>query len=437
MKKRIRILISAGCVTILAIAWIITIGSASPAQKQLELISQAAVFAQDGLYVRAVPILEEAAGYNAAYTLAAEEHLKAAYLALADTRGYTRKYTNLLEKQMNRKEVSSEIYAEAANYYLGKSRTGEALKVLKAGIEKNSCQELAVLYESSRYAYETTRSTYGYVGASLGGYVQVEKDGRWGIAGIGGVPVIPCEYEKISTLSGDRAIVMSGGKVFAVDRNNNRIAILSSEAEDIGNYSENRVAVRAGGNWYRAAGDLALGSSGFEELGTYSEGYAAAKADGKWGVIDIGTKWLISPEYDGIITDELNRCYGQGSVFVISAGEVLHLRGGKQIGEAYEDARPFSSNGFAAVKRDGKWGFIDSDGSVAIEFIFDDALSFGQHLAAVKIGGLWGYISTGGRVVIDVQYVLARSFERGCAAVLTEQGWKFITLLEYKQEAGL
>ena len=72
-----------------------------------------------------------------------------------------------------------------------------------------------------------------------------------------------------------------------------------------------------------------------------------------------------------------------------------------------------------------------------IDFQFDDALSFGQHLAAVKEDGLWGYVSLWGELVIQPQFLNARSFYGGSAPVETVDGWRFITLLEYRGGSDL
>ena len=111
--------------------------------------------------------------------------------------------------------------------------------------------------------------------------------------------------------------------------------------------------------------------------------------------------------------------------------------GGKITGDFYEDALPFSAENYAAVKKNGKWGFIDTAGREVIPFIFDDALSFGQHLAAVKHGEFWGYISIYGHVVIEPVFHEAKSFSGGNAPVLTDRGWQIITLIEYKKGVGL
>jgi len=430
-------LVGAGCAVLLLISWVIVISSKSGAEKQLELMQQAAALVSDGIYIRAMPLLEEAAGYNAAHTLAAEAELKKVYLALIGNKGISRKYTGLLEKQMSRRDAHPDVFAETANYYLGISRIPEALEVLKAGIEKTGNDRLVTLYESSRYAYKSNRTSYDYVSAIFGSTVQVQRDGFWGIAEADGVEMIPCEYERISTFSNDRAIVKKNGEIYAVDRENNRIALLSGGAADIGNLAEDRIPLLIGGVWRRASGDFTLGAAEFEQLGTYSCGYAAAKTGGKWGVVDKGNDWLIPAEYDDIVRDELGRCYARGAVFARSGGAVFLFVGGKRVEGTYEDARPFSEEGYAAVKKSGKWGYVDTDGETVIGYMFDDALSFGQHLAAVKQGELWGYISLSGKVVIGPEFIEAKSYSNGSAPVLTGRGWHLITLLEYMKEVGI
>ena len=437
MKRAKRLLLGAGCISLLLASWLVVVSAKSDIGKQHELMERAAALMNGGIYIRAVPLLEEAAGYKTALTWAAEEELKKTYLALSDTRGYRRKYTNLLESQMRRADAHPEIYAEAANYYISTSKTPEALGILRAGIEKTGNIGLVALYEQNRYAYEMNRTAYDNVTSIFGTTARVKQNGHWGLASADGVMLIPCEYEKISTFSNDRVIVKKDNTIYAVNIDNNRVAILRETAADFGNFSNDRIPLLIDGEWRRANGEFEIGTTAFEQLGMYSEGYAAAKMDGKWGVVDLALGWLLPAEYDEIIMDELGRCYARGNVFARINGEVYLFTNGMQTGEAYEDAKPFSNEGYAAVKKNGKWGFIETDGTVAIGFSFDDAQSFGQHLAAVKQDELWGYISLGGQTAIEPVFLEAKSFSNGSAPVLTMRGWQFITLLEYKKGASL
>lgn len=437
MKKGIRIIITIVCVAVIAISWVAALRSKTTAEKQLLLIRQANELTESEIYISAVPLLEEAAGYDALYTAAAEEELKKVYLELIDKRGFGRRYASLLEKQMARPDAPAEVFAEAAEYHLGINSSPTAFAILRKGIEKTGDTRLLDLYESARYDFEINRSVFDAVTAICDQNIQVQMDGKWGIASVDGTLIIPCQYEKISTLHQNRAIVKKDGIIFAVDSDNNRIAVASDEAQDFRNFSENRTALLLSDGWRRATGDFEIGENVFEDIGMYSGGYAAAKTEGRWGVINIGKEWLIEAQYDEIIQDELGRCYGQGAVFVKS-GELVYLYSNGTLQQTtYQDARPFSDEGFAAAKQNGKWGFIDTSGKAMIDFVYDDALSFSGHLAAVKTGGLWGYVNVYGKLVIEAAFRDAKSFEGGSAPVVIKNGWQLITLTEYKKERTL
>ena len=213
LKKPIRILICLACCALLSLAWVFAVNSKSLSEKQLVLMNTAAALINDGIYIRAVPLLEEAAGYDAKHTIDAENELKKVYLRLIETRGFPRRYIALLEKQMNRRDAPSGVFIEAAEYYISISKTQEALTVLRNGIEKTPDVALVTLYENSRYVFETSRTSYESVTAIYGQTAQVRHEGKWGIANSDGTVLIPCRYEMISTFYGDRAIVNNGGLI--------------------------------------------------------------------------------------------------------------------------------------------------------------------------------------------------------------------------------
>jgi len=437
MKITIRVFICAGVFALLLIAWTLVLNTKSTAEKQLLLINEATSMMSDGIYIKAVVLLEEAAGYDSVHSIQAENELKKTYLSLIEKRGFSRKYSALLDKQMSRKIVEPNVFIEAAEFYLSTSKVQEALNILKTGIEKTGDAGIISFYESSRYVYEINRTAYENATAIFNKTIQVQQDGKWGIASDDGVIVVPCIYDKISTFDKSRTIVKSGDEIYSVDRDNNRVAIADKRVIDFNNFAENRVSIFFDGNWVRATGDFELGSSMFEDIGMYSGGYAAAKTNGKWGVIDLSDKWLIPAEFDEIIVDELGRCYAQDAVFVRRGNRVFLFSNGTFTDNSYEDAHPFGEEGFAAVKLHNKWGYIDKNGNEIIPYIFETALSFGQHMAAVKIGDYWGYINIKGEIVIEPIFHETKSFSGGCAPVLTERGWQILTLLEYKKGVSL
>ena len=66
----------------------------------------------------------------------------------------------------------------------------------------------------------------------------------------------------------------------------------------------------------------------------------------------------------------------------------------------------FSEN-LASVRKNNKWGYIDRNGKLVIDYFYDKAKNFKEGLAPVCIDNKWGYIDSQGNLVIDFQYEYA------------------------------
>jgi hypothetical protein len=75
------------------------------------------------------------------------------------------------------------------------------------------------------------------------------------------------------------------------------------------------------------------------------------------------------------------------------------------------------SNVYCAVKKDGKWGYIDKAGKVAIPYYFDEAFGFSEGLAPVRIGKKWGYIGRDGKFRLNPVFENVHNFHNGRALV--------------------
>ena len=58
------------------------------------------------------------------------------------------------------------------------------------------------------------------------------------------------------------------------------------------------------------------------------------------------------------------------------------------------------SEGFASVKSNDKWGFIDTKGKMVIPCVYDYARSFSKGFASVESNEKWGVINQSGEFVI-------------------------------------
>ncbi len=83
-------------------------------------------------------------------------------------------------------------------------------------------------------------------------------------------------------------------------------------------------------------------------------------------------------------------------------------------------------NGLALALVNGKYGYIDKTGKLAIAPRYEDATSFSEGLAAVKVGEKWGNIDTKGNLVIQPQFQFVNSFSEGLAIVSIDNRYGFI-----------
>lgn len=89
------------------------------------------------------------------------------------------------------------------------------------------------------------------------------------------------------------------------------------------------------------------------------------------------------------------------------------------------------SNGVIFVKESGKYYMVDAKGKKISDQGFDNAYSFvSDQPAAVCVDGKWGFIDVEGKMVIEPKYDKAKSFSIGLAPVCVKGTWKYINTSE-------
>lgn len=77
------------------------------------------------------------------------------------------------------------------------------------------------------------------------------------------------------------------------------------------------------------------------------------------------------------------------------------------LGEEKDSREILVKNKIFLKKQDGKYGFIDKDGNIVVDYIYDDAKEQNEYgFAAVKKDGKWGAIDTQGNTVCETNYDL-------------------------------
>jgi hypothetical protein len=156
-----------------------------------------------------------------------------------------------------------------------------------------------------------------------------------------------------------------------------------------------------------------LVSEWYEDAGTYFYcGYCPVKKNGKWGYIDLNGKPICDFIYDEVFNFTYEK---RARVKVGDNYGFIDTTGRHAVPVHYEDALDFSS-GLCAVKKDGKWGYINSNDSTVIPFRYNEAGSFqysytitspvvvSHSYALVKYGRKYGYIIENGNSLTPFKF---------------------------------
>lgn len=173
------------------------------------------------------------------------------------------------------------------------------------------------------------------------------------------------------------------------------------------------------------------------------------KFHGQYGIINQREHWLVPPrsnklrlvaadrflEYaaktsylksfdNNIIYFSENKLELQGNTFLeyLPSGTIWEIGMNGVIGDRkvlpdlVEKIYP-ESEGLRGIKKNGQYGFIDSQGRLRIANRYDDIHPFSEHLAAMKIRGKWGFIGHDDKIAIQPIYDEVEDFKNGLSVV--------------------
>lgn len=281
----------------------------------------------------------------------------------------------------------------------------------------------------------------------------VACDGKWGMVNRQAKTVLPCQYDEVKFLENTNNRIV---KVYVNEPKYGLIDTLgqlkvSTAYDEIGSFSEGRLAVRRNGLWgFVNADGLEVIPCRFREVQNFSEGLAAARLGSGWGIINKqgrividfqysrmgsfhnGLAWVhtakgvgyINREGEMVIPPRFDRAYGFqlgiARVQVDNEMGLINTRGHYVQRPRYTDIQPFNEHGLAIVQygnHNVRYGLIDRSSKLITRQAFRDILPFSEGLAAVRQRDDWGFIDTTGQWVIAEQFSKASSFSEGMAAV--------------------
>lgn len=253
--------------------------------------------------------------------------------------------------------------------------------------------------------------------------------------------------------------------------------VVNPEFEDAENFSEGFAAVKYRGKWGYIKNNKAMVifpfaiMSEFDAARSFSEGLAAIELNGKWGYINKEGKIVIAPQFSGGVGEfseglaavdfnpspfnqEVGYIDKSGSVIIppkfstgkafkdrvarvsltVDEGAFINKKGDIIVEDRdYYLPQTFSEK-LLPVEKDGKWGYIDTSGSFAIEPKFSMACLFSEGLAYAEKDGEAGFVNKEGnwikseKAVFPVKCLDTRNekgFSEGLIAVMDREIRKY------------
>lgn len=158
----------------------------------------------------------------------------------------------------------------------------------------------------------------------------------------------------------------------------------------------------------------------FEDVRDFSEGLAAVKHKSKWGFIDTSGNFIIDP----VFTIVRNFNNGRAKVFIDNDWFFIDKKGGMKI-SGYGAITDFNG-GYAAVRKNSKWGIIDTSGKIIVPIVYNHMKMPVEGKAIIKEAGKYGFINLKNELIIKNKYGQIDQYSEGIAKVWSDEGIGFI-----------
>ncbi len=231
------------------------------------------------------------------------------------------------------------------------------------------------------------------------------EDGEWRIINNTGDEIVICkhDYDTIGEFEGGMAKVELNEKIGFIDREGSEIIpckhipwkYIGYIGEGLIKVPSNNARLGLINKWGNS-----IISDKYHEINYFHEGLAKVELNGKSGFIDKNGNEIVPCKYD---SNRYNASEIEAGFFFLNT---LFTRPGL-----------YFSEGLAAVKFSGKWGFIDNKGNEIVPCIYNRVEDFQEGLAGVNLNGKWGFIDKQGNKVIHCKYDKVRAFKEGVAWV--------------------
>ena len=263
------------------------------------------------------------------------------------------------------------------------------------------------------------------------GYITIDSQGKYGVVSVTKQQILENKYDEIKQVYlGDNYLVIEGGKEKLI--NSKSETIVEDGFDDIKS-NTTRGVIYVLNNMYgeiNTSGEVTIEAK-YQDLKQANEGIYIAKQNDKYGIIDENGQEKLPFSYTGIVYNEDTNLYlaedEEYNTSIIDENYNVKLTGiliditkdyiRMRIDDDYKyynlnceeisSSEALKDNTLFLKKENGKYGYVDKNGNVIVDYIYDDATEQNEYgFAAVKQNGLWGSIDKDGKIIINPEYNL-------------------------------
>lgn len=384
-----------------------------------------------GLYEKAAQTFLSAAGYR--NTAEAHQRALEAYeQAYLEDRHTYRAYKKAAEEAVERHPENKVFLEKLVKLLINEKEYTSAYRYLsKATGEARTDDKMRKLRKEVLYSFQLDWKRYLDYRPLSEGYYAVSEDGSWDYLNADGVSD---QSEGLSMAGpvGEKGIrlIVNDSRAMLIGKGGMPEGYVSGTPSDAGVYREGLIPLKIGGTYafYDLLGDKQFGA--YKHASAFTGGKAAVEEGNGWFLIDRTGKRISENSYEDIRLNPDGSCMNRG-VMLAKQNGVYYLWNDKEkkiSEEGFEDADCVTADHGIAVKKNGKWGFVNGKGRELLPAIYEEAKSFSCGLAGVKEGESWGFLDSDGDVVISPQFTQVDYFnKKGNCLVKPYDGWSFLT----------
>lgn len=266
------------------------------------------------------------------------------------------------------------------------------------------------------------------------GYIVTNQNGKVGIINRDKTVAVEEKYQAIKAINGNgKYVVKENDKWQIIDSENN--TYLKGKYDDITAINGENVIVKNNGKFgvVTLSGDTKIATK-YQEISYLFDNKYIIKLNNKYGVMNIEGEELIIPTYESLIyradagfiegtkPNQVNTEFMDMTLITKLTGILseINIQQGYmriRVGDEYKyynfkfeektNIEVLTSNTLFLDKKDGKYGFVNKEGIVVVDYIYEDAREQNEYgYASVKKNGMWGCIDSKGKVVITPAYQL-------------------------------